>query len=720
MSATPESSLLLTLDEISQLISHSHHPQQTLANIVRLLQRRFDTEVCSVYLLEPRSRELVLAETVGLQPQAVGRIRMKVGEGLTGLVAEEGRPVMAKEAPSHPRFKYFPEAGEDPFHSFLGVPLWDAGEVTGVLILQTVRPREFSADEVRMLNTVAVQLLPVVGEAWLLKQVEGGGEAFPASRGAAPRTLTGTSLSAGVGLGAAWWARRLDRGLLARAGSGREAEQRRLADAMQLASQETDRLSQRVAALVGEDQGAILQAQQLILHDRRIEEDLDGFLTQGASAEAAVLGCVDRYTQAFEKLDSPLFRERLYDIKDVFRRILWHLQPAGAGPAPDDQRLVLVGEEASVADLFAIDLDRLAGVVVRQGGRTCHAAILARSLRVPMVSHVDHLPGTVQAGQRLLVDGEKGVVHIEPSAELLAAYHPPAAPPAKAPADVTRPPHAPPATDSRAGVRIEANVNLLGEVHTALEQGAVAVGLYRTEFLILSRRTLISEEQQVRNYAQLLRTLAGRPASIRTFDLRADKAPPPSAEHPDPSSLDWRLVLRSPSVQRVFKQQVRAILRAGVEGQARLLVPLVVSSEQLAWVKKTLAEAREELRAERLPFAAEVPLGIMIEVPAAALLVDQWAPQVDFLCIGTNDLLASAMGVSRDDPVGDVICDPLHPGLVQTVRHVITAAHAAGKPVTICGELAATAEGVPLLAEMGADALSVPVDRIRQVRAFLA
>jgi phosphotransferase system enzyme I (PtsP) len=716
-----ETSLLLTLEEISQLISHSHDSQQTLSNIVQLLQRRFGTEVCSVYLLEPRSRELVLANTVGLDQKAIGRIRMRMDEGLTGLTAEQASPVVVKEAFAHPRFKYFPDAGEDEYHSFLGVPLLDAGQVTGVLVLQTVQPRDYTADEVRMLITAASQLSPLVSDAWLLQQVESTSDSESASAETpVDRPLNGTSLSAGIGAGAAYWARTFDWHLLASEAGDRDHESRRLAEAIELAKQETERLSHRIASLVGEDQGTVMQAQLLILQDSKIQTDLDHFLSEGVSAESAVLHTAEKYTRLFEQISNEYFRDRLYDIKDVFRRILWHLRPGTHADQAGEERVVLVGEEALVSDLFSVDVERLAAIVVERGGKHSHAAILARTLKIPMVAQVTNLAVSVRSGARLLVDGNRSLVFVEPSDSLLSEAvarqaeidaRPQEFRPA-APAGSSQP------TDRKLPI-VQANVNLLAEARLAVERGAAGVGLYRTEFLILSRRNMISEEQQVRNYQQFLGMLEGRAASIRTFDLRAEKALPRSGNKSDSGSLDWRLLLRSPAVQRVFRQQVRAILRAGVVGPVRILVPLIISGAQLQWVKQAIREACDELDSQGLPFAANVPVGIMIEVPLAAAMVDEWADQVDYLCIGTNDLLASAMGVTRDDPVSEIVCDLMHPGLLRTVEHVISAGHRAGKSVTVCGELAADEQGSRMLAQMGADSLSVAVDQISRVRANL-
>jgi phosphotransferase system enzyme I (PtsP) len=712
--ATYESNLLLTLEEISQLVSHSHDPAETLANIVHLIQGRFHTAVCSVYLLEPERGELVLGATVGLKPDSVGRVRMRLDEGLTGLVAELMRPVMVPDAFEHPRFKYFPEAGEDPYHSFLGVPLVEGGALQGVLVVQTVEQRIFSASEIRMLVTVAAQLASLVADAQLLDRIAAAthepaaarpGQEPPPPR-AAPRRLRGVGLSPGAGTGEAYVVDGFDewRETVPQTSDDPARERARLAAALDGARNEIVHLSQRISELVGEDHGAILQAQLMIMQDRTIENDLGACLDAAASAEAALLRTLDKYVAAFQKLTTPFFQERVYDIKDVFHRLLWQLRPR---PATEAERVVLVAREASVMELFAVDLDRLAAVVVEHGGPQSHAAILARSLGVPMVGQAPDFAELLHPGRRLLVNGTTGEILLDPAG---------AAPPGA----VVEAPPAVAAADRPGLPRVEVNINLLVEAASAVRQGAGGVGLYRSEFLFLARRTLPTEEEQFSTYRKLLRRLGGRPVSIRTFDLRPDKLA--SYSHLGAAAakpLDWRLVLESPPLQQLFLDQLRAILRAATLGPTRILVPLVTGGELLDFVLESLAKAKRTLAADGLEFAAGVPLGVMIETAAAAPLVGEWAGQVDYFALGTNDLAASALGLDRDDPAAGE-ADALHPGLLRLLDGVVRAAHAADRPVTVCGEMAADAPGARALAALGVDALSVPVNQFTAARQALA
>jgi phosphotransferase system enzyme I (PtsP) len=715
--ATAESSLLLTLEEVSQLVSHSHHAGETLANIVALIQNRFSTDVCSVYLYEPESNELLLRATVGLKQESVGQVRMRIDEGLTGLAAEQMRPIMVEDAVTHPRFKFFPQAGEEPYHSFLGVPLVEGGMLQGVLVVQTLEARKFSPNEIRLLVAVGAQLAPLVSEARLLEKV--AAVALDPQSFSQPdaqshtRVFSGAGLSSGVGWGHAYIVNGFQewQNISHDTPVDLEQEEQRLDRAMQAAREEIGRLSQRISALVGEDHGAILQGQLMIMQDDHIKGSIRDGLRAGKPAEVAILDTLEKFVEAFQKLSNPVFQERVYDIKDVCRRILWHLRPTTNDTPGVEDRLIILAHEASVMDLFSVDFERLAGIVVERGGPQSHAAILARSLGIPMVGQLSDFLHRVAPGRPLRVDGSTGQVELD-------------AAPESAPAEAKVSGRAAPACEflplDQDLPQIEANINLLCEVGPALTAGTTGVGLYRSEFLFLARRTLPTEDEQVGIYAKLLQLLQGRPASIRTFDLRPDKLAnyaqlPSSAAHP----LDWRLVLSSPPLQKLFKDQVRAIFRAAVAGQARIMVPLVTSSEQFDFILDTIGQAKDDLQREGHEFNPSVPFGVMLEVAAATALVDTWAEHVDYFALGTNDLIASVLGIDRERPVGASKNDALHPGVLRIVAQVIETAHAAGRRVCVCGEMASDPEGALALAALQVDSLSLAVQQLPSIRQML-
>jgi len=399
---------------------------------------------------------------------------------------------------------------------------------------------------------------------------------------------------------------------------------------------------------------------------------------------------------------------------------MWHLRPQATAATLGAERLVLVAQEASVLDLFSVDLDHLVGVVVEHGGPHSHAVIIARSLGIPMIGQVPGLFDKFKAGELLRINGTTGQIELDPAVDVNGEVD--GGEPLPPVVEAHRNGQCSATVADRPGMpRIEANVNLLSEAAQVLASGASGVGLYRSEMLFLARRTLPTEEEQVEIYRKLIDVLKGRPATIRTFDLRPDKlAHGSTAASSMAQTLDWRLVLESPILQRLFKEQVRAIFRAAATGPVRLLIPLVTRSRLLDFAIATVEQARQELLREDLEFGRDVPLGVMIEVAAVTPLIDAWSDRVDFFSLGTNDLIASALGINRDDPVGTLGDDILHPGLIRMIGDVIASAHRAGRPVSICGEMAADPEGAIALVALGADSLSLAVDRVASIRQLMS
>ena len=366
--------------------------------------------------------------------------------------------------------------------------------------------------------------------------------------------------------------------------------------------------------------------------------------------------------------------------------------------------------------MFSVDLDHLVGVVVEHGGPHSHAVIIARSLGIPMIGQVAGLFSLFKPGQLLRINGTTGQIELDPVTDEEGEEAALAITPVQSNGEATS------RFADRPGIpRVEANVNLLSEAAQVVASGARGVGLYRSEMLFLARRTLPTEEEQVEIYRKLIDALQGRPATIRTFDLRPDKLAHGSTVATSMAQkLDWRLVLESPILQRLFKEQVRAILRAAASGPVRLLIPLVTRTRLLEFAITTVEQARQELLREDLLFGRDVPLGVMIEVAAVTPLIGTWSERVDFFSLGTNDLIASALGINRDDPVGTLEDDILHPGLIRMIGDVIASAHCAGRPVTVCGEMAGDPAGAVALVALGADCLSLAVDRVPFIRELLS
>lgn len=712
-----QSMLLLTLREVSDLVSHSHDLSETLSNIVHLIQRRFQTDVCSVYTLEDQSNELVLRATVGLHLESVGKVRMRLDEGLVGLVAQQRSHVSVEDAPTHPRFRFFPESGEEQYRSFLGVPLVQGGAVEGVLVVQHRDPRRYSANEIRLLVGVAAQLAILVTNARLTREIAAAvrREHEPATAERRKRSLVtefhGTAASPGSAIGTVARFEEFDFSnpdLVRREAGAIDEERARLQVALDKAREDLDHAAEYLAELLGEQFGALMQAQRLMLEDTSVQNDLVRMVERGMTVERAVVTTCEQYLRAFQKLKNPFFYERIYDIKDVFRRVLIHAR-AAALKAETAESVIVVAHEVSLLELFASDLRRVKGIAVEKGGVHSHVAILARSLGIPMLTHVHGVVRSVESGDEVFIDAASGLLIINPDPLRREALERVLADQAAEVDDYD------PAIPSP--IRIEATVNLLPELGLTLSRGADGVGLYRSELLELACRSFPTEEEQLETYRKMVRILEGKPLTIRTLDLRPAKlfgiASDPMFER---ETWDWRLVADLPHVQSLLRSQLRAALRAADDGPIRILFPMIVSDRQLRCALSLVDQARRSLEQESIPVKGSVPIGIMIEVPAAAMLIKRFLKQVDFVSIGSNDLLHSLLGMQREDNQLDGLRTPLDPIYLLTVSQIVRHAHRAGRTVTVCGEAIDNPPALLALYAIGVDGVSLPPNDIPGAR----
>jgi phosphotransferase system enzyme I (PtsP) len=708
--------LLLTLREVSDLVSNSHDLAETLSNICHLIQRRFQTDVCSVYTMEELSNELVLRATVGLRQESVGHVKMGLHEGLVGLVAQQRSHVSVEDAPTHPRFRYFPESGEEKYHSFLGVPLIQGGAVEGVLVVQHMEPRRYTANEVRLLVGVAAQVAILVTNARLTRDLAAvvRREADAASerrRRTVISEFRGTASSPGCGLGRAARFEEFDFNdpeLVQREPDLVDEERARLQVAMDRAKEDLDHAAHYLAELLGEQFGALMQAQRLMLEDSSVQNDLVRMIERGLTVERAVVTACDQYLRAFQKLKNPFFYERIYDIKDVFRRVLHHAMPEQTLVQPGGN-VVVIAHEVSLLELFASDLRHVKGIAVEKGGVHSHVAILARSLGIPMLTHVRGLLASVEAGDEVFVDGASGTLLLNPD-EIRRKALVKLVEDAATAVDAAAHQHPAP-------IRLEATVNLLPELGLTVSRGADGVGLYRSELLELACRSFPTEEEQLETYRRMIAMLDGKPITIRTLDLRPAKlfgiTNDPMFER---ETWDWRLVAELPHVQSLLRSQLRAALHASLEGPARILFPMIVSEKQLYCALSLVDQARRSLEQDGVFVDKHVPIGLMIEVPAAAMFAKRWVNLVDFVSIGSNDLLHSLMGIQREDSQLESLRTPLEPVYLMTVSQIVRHAHRAGRTVSVCGEAIDNSPAILALYALGVDSVSLPPNDIPRVR----
>ncbi|MDB5052567.1 MAG: phosphoenolpyruvate-protein phosphotransferase [Bacilli bacterium] len=490
----------------------------------------------------------------------------------------------------------------------------------------------------------------------------------------------------------------------------------KLYDGIRSSKDELQHIKKDIFNLIGEEESNIFDAHLAILEDPIFMNEVQGIMQrQFKVAEVAVKETIDKFVNMFELLDDSYMKERSADIRDVGNRLLKHLLGELDEPAPPaNHPYILVSKELSPSQLAHLDNQQMLGIVTLQGGATSHAAIMARALEVPFVLGMEgKLEKPIVTGDLLIIDGEDGIVYVNPVQELVEEY-------------IQRKKsllahrewlqeivNVPPVTLDGQFMELKANISSLKELDLALKNGASGVGLFRTEFIYLDRTTLPKEEEQFEVYRQAAEKLQGKSLIIRTLDIGGDKSAGfISIPEEDNPSLGYRAIRISLDRRDIFKTQLKAILRASHYGSIKIMYPMISSIDEVRKANLVLDQAKKELIELQQPFDAEIEVGIMIEVPAAVIIADQLAEEVQFFSIGTNDLTQYVLAVDRMNETIAHLYDPYHPAIIRMLKMTVDAAQRQGIPVSVCGELAGDVRAIPLWLDLGINELSMSVQSL--------
>ena len=707
--------MLDVLHRVSREVNGAPGLREAVRIIVERVADAMAVDVCSVYLLDSVQGDFVLMDTRGLNPESVGQVRMGVAEGLVGLVVEREEPINLENAPAHPRFRYFPETGEERYSSFLGVPVIHYRSVLGVLVVQQVEQRRFKESEVAFLVTLAAQLAGAIAHA----RASGGLDGLePGELAADGRALQGLPGAPGVAIGTAVVSyTQADLSAIPdRRPADAEAEVAAFEEAVEQVREELRQLSEQIADSVTADEQMLFDVYLRILEGDSLVHETVQRIREGNWAPGALRQIIGEHVRVFEGMDDAYLRERASDIRDLGRRILTRLRDEGERIREVPDQAVLVGYEVSASQLAEIPQERLYGVVSATGSRNSHVAILARALGIPAVMGVDDLRTRHLDGRSVVVDGYSGRFYVDPSPTVEQEYQRLITDEAEFAEGLEAVREQPPVTPDGRRIGLYANTGLISDINLSLAAGCDGIGLHRTEFPFLIRDRFPGEEEQADLYRRVLEQFAPRPVTLRTLDVGGDKSLAYFPIHEENPFLGWRGVRLTLDHPEIFLTQLRAMLRADVGlGNLKILVPMVSRLEEIADVRRLLVRARQELAEEGIE-TRNPPLGVMIEVPATVYQIDRYCDQADFLSLGSNDLTQYLLAVDRNNSRVAGLYDELHPAVLGAVQDVVRAARRHDKRLTVCGGMAGDPAGAILLLGMGVEGLSMSVSSLLRIK----
>jgi phosphotransferase system enzyme I (PtsP) len=715
-----------TLEDITTLILQSHDLHETLENVAELVSRRMVSAVCSIYLLEDDGNELVLQATKGLPPETVGQVRMHMGEGLASLAIEEGRPISVINPSRHPRYRYFPITEEERYASFLAVPLLNRSQAIGVIVIQSTEQRAYSATEISALTTIAFQIAAVVTNAKLLDYVSHtsvSSAPLAAEDLAGGIRLKGNVAYPGVISGPAYI---LDNScgfadVFDEADIDVERELQRVQDALEETRIHTLMLEKRVARKLSEEDAAIFHTHLMILEDRGFQDQLSKEIKAGHSAPYALKKVISSYTETFANIEDPYLRERATDIMDIGRRMLSSLTGRENKVLKLKHKGILLAHEIMPSDMAVLDHEKILGIVTESGERNSHAVIMAKSLGIPALVGVKGVTNRAEPGELTIVDANSGCLYLKPSEAVIEEYRRLEEDCSKELKRINKYRLRPALTRDDVKVTMRANIGLVSDVDIALRNGAEGVGLYRTEFPYMTRSNFPDRQDQYQLYRKIVESFADEEVTIRTLDIGGDKSLPYfNLPHEDNPFMGWRSVRVSLDNPDIFRTQIEAILMAGAHGRVKMLFPMISGIEEIQACKQMVEEAKSNLCREHIPFCEDIPLGVMVEVPAAVQMCKFLAQEVDFFSLGTNDLIQYMLAADRNNQLVNKYYNPLHPAVLQAIKYVADTAQKSGKGVCICGEMATDPVNFTVLLGLGIREFSVVAPFIPRIKAFLA
>ena len=704
------------LRRLREVMAEPVSAQDRLDKVVVLIAANMVAEVCSVYVLRVDGT-LELYATEGLKREAVHETVLKADEGLVGLVASEANPINLSDAQNHPAFSFRPETGEEIYHSFLGVPVLRAGNTLGVLTVQNRARRTYTEEEEEALQTTAMVLAEMIASGELSSLARPGAE--PAARHA--MHFTGTSLSDGIALGhvVLHEPRVVITNVIA---DDVPRELKRLDVAIATLRADLDRMVEHRDVADGGEHRDVLEAYRMFSYDQgwlhKIREAVGTGLTAEAGAERVQSDTRARMLRASD----PYLRDRLHDLDDLANRLMRGLM--GQDHAPGKEQMpdnaIVVARSMGPAALLDYDRKKLRGLILEEGGPTSHVSIVARALGIPTVGEISNATGLVEPGDAVIVDGSSGHVHMRPPQDIEAAYGERVKLRARRQAQYRALRDRPCVTKDGEKIALMINAGLTIDLPHLDETGAAGIGLFRTELQFMVTDTLPRVGEQLALYRTVLDAADKRPVTFRTLDIGGDKVLPymRNAEEENPA-LGWRAIRLGLDRPGLLRSQLRAMLRAAGGRELRLMFPMIAAIEEFDKAKSLVEVELTHLRRHGHALPERVQIGTMLEVPSLLFQLDELLERVDFLSVGSNDLIQFLYAADRGNIHVAHRFDPLSAPVLRALKDIADKAKKHTKPVAVCGELASQPIGALALTILGYRSLSLTPSAVGPVKAML-
>jgi phosphotransferase system enzyme I (PtsP) len=704
------------LRRLREVMAEPVSAQERLDKIVVLIAANMVAEVCSVYVLRVDGT-LELYATEGLNRDAVHQTVINADEGLVGLVAREASPINLSDAQTHPAFSYRPETGEEIYHSVLGVPILRAGNTLGVLDVQNRAHRTYSEEEVEALQTTAMVLAEMIASGELSALARPGAE--PAVR--SQMHLKGLALSDGIALGhvVLHEPRVVITNFIA---DDVQKEVARLDSAVATLQAELDDMLTRGDVADGGEHREVLETFRMFAYDRGWLHRMREAVLTGLTAEAAVERVQSDTRARMVRQTDPYLRERLHDLDDLANRLMRQLVGQDHAPAKEHlpENAVLVARTMGPAALLDYDRSRLRGLILEEGAPTSHVTIVARALGIAAVGQIENVASMVDPGDAIIVEGTTGDVHIRPAIDIERAYAEKVRFRARRQAQYRALRDKPCITRDGAEITLLLNAGLFVDLPHISETGAAGIGLFRTELQFMVAAAFPRTSEQLRLYKDVLNAAGERPVTFRTLDIGGDKVLPymHAVEEENPA-LGWRAIRLGLDRPGLLRSQIRALLRAASGRRLKLMFPMVSAIDEYDRAKALVEFELTHLRKHNHVLPERIEIGAMVEVPALLYQLDELLSRVDFLSVGSNDLVQFLYAADRGNSLVADRFDPLSVPVLRALRDIIDKGTEHGKPVTLCGEMAATPLGALALVALGYRNLSVSASSLGPVKAML-